>query len=234
MFDLVHITGELDRLVFGRVTKVGYDDKHVAFGEGDERVYRHFYGYVRCLENPRRSLWFKKEGHRSTVYLGPVYHESSITTLSTYPKVGDVLVGIPCSLEKGEAFSWWAPSARPLYELRTMLRKKDRNSLKHTSRMYQKLKSDDLYVFARLLLGDVDTLTSQMLDISERPRHPVKKNETGHQRKKGFELRWDPIPFAFFTSMMTRDRTVLEKVLERFPSVFTEYTAERLESCLAN
>lgn len=175
MFDLTQITGELDRLVFGRVTKVGYEDKHVAFGEGDDRVYRHFYGYVRCLDTPRRSLWFKKDGHRQTIFLGPVRHETSMMTLKTYPKVGDVLVGMPCTLEKGEAFSWWAPAARPLYELRNMLKKKDRASLKHTSRMYQKLKTDDLYVFARLLLGDVDTLASQMLDSSDRPRHPVKK-----------------------------------------------------------
>lgn len=156
-----------------------------------------------------------------------------MTTLKTYPKVGDVLVGMPCTLDKGEAFSWWAPAARPLYELRNMLKKKDRASLKHTSRMYQKLKTDDLYVFARLLLGDVDTLASQMLDSSDRPRHPVKKNDTGHQRKRGFDLRWDPVPFAFFTSMITRDRSVLEQMLEKCPSVHTEYTAERLESCLA-
>lgn len=233
MFDLTQITGELDRLVFGRVTKMGYEDKHVAFGEGDGRVYRHFYGYVRCLDNPRRSLWLKKDGHRPTVYLGPVRHETSITTLQTYPKVGDVVVGIPCTLEKGEALSWWAPSARPLYELRTMLRKKDRGALKHASRMYQKLKTDDLYMFARLLLGDVDTLASQMLDASERPRHPVKKNDTGHQRKRGFDLRWHPVPFAFFTSMITRDRTVLDHILEKCPSVHTEYTAERLDSCLS-
>ena len=234
MFNLAQITGELDRLVFSRVTKVGYEDKHVAFGEGDERVYRHFYGYVRCLDNPRRSLWFKKDGHRSTIYFGPIRHETSLTTLKTYPQVGDVLVGMPCSLEKGEAFSWWAPAARPLYELRAMLRKKDRSALKNTSRMYQKLKSDDLYVFARLLLGDVDTLVSQMFELAERPRHPVKKNDTGHQRKRGFDLRWDPIPFAFFTSMVTRDRTVLERVLERSPITHTEYTIGRLESCLAN
>lgn len=233
MFDLAQITGELDRLVFGRVTKVGYDEKHLAFGEGDERVYRHFFGYVRCLDNPRRSLWFKKDGHRATVYVGPVRHETSITSMKSYPKVGDVLVGVPCSLEKGEALSWWAPSARPLYELRCLLQRKDRTALKHPSRLYQKMKSDDMYVFARLLLGDVDTLAAQLLEPEDRPRHPVKKNETGHQRKRGYDLRWDPIPFAFFSAMVSRDKTVLSSLLDREETpVSTRYTMARLEACL--
>ena len=194
MFDLTQITGELDRLVFW----TRHEDGVRGQARGVRRGRRaRVPPLLRLRPLPRQpsEISVVQEGWTPTHRLSrtraarDVHHHTQ-----TYPKVGDVVVGIPCTLEKGEALSWWAPSARPIYELRTMIRKKDRGALKHASRMYQKLKTDDLYMFARLLLGDVDTLASQMLDASERPRHPVKKNDTGHQRKRGFDLRWHPIP----------------------------------------
>tara|TARA_Y100000748_G_scaffold264012_1_gene233236 strand:+ start:1611 stop:2330 length:720 start_codon:yes stop_codon:yes gene_type:complete len=232
-FDLTALLGEMGTLTFARVTKMVYNEKHVLRGERGEKVYSHFCGFSRCQSKSERSVWFKKESHLPQVYVGPAIHAAPLSKLSEYPRAGDTIVGLAAKAPKGEVFVWWTHGARPLLEFIKMLQEVPTRVLRQSSRTYSRLGGDDLYVFCRLVLGDVRTLALQLTE-GEKQRHPVHKDETGYQRQKGFRLRCHPVCFAYYSALMCRSPAMYEAFLAQVPCAENAdvYTVERLKQVL--
>lgn len=231
-FDLTALLGEMHTLTFARVTKMVYNDKHVLRGERGGKVYSHFCGFSRCQKKSERSVWFKKEGHLSQVYVGPAIHMAPLTKLSEYPRTGDTIVGLTAKAPKGEVFVWWTHNARPLLEFIKMLQEAPARVLRQSSRTYSRLGGDDLYLFCRFVLGDINTLALQLGD--EKQRHPVHKDKTGYQRQRGFRLRCHPVCFAYYAALMCRSPAMYEAFLVQVPDAENTdvYTADRLKQVL--
>ena len=236
MFTLDALRGELGALTFARVTKMVYNEKHVTGGEGEGRTFSHFCGFTRTLDNAKKSVWFKKFNHVAHMHVGPVIHKTSLTRFEEYPRIGDILVGIVRASPKGDVFTWWVHQARPILELATMLQQESHFSraLRQSARTYGRLgHSDDLYLFARLVMGDAEPLVGQLLSEEKRPRHPVAKDASGYQRKRGFNLDRDPIAFAFFTAYMCRNVNIFKHVLAKINDGETgKYTLQRLHNMI--
>ena len=76
---------------------------------------------------------------------------------------------------------------------------------------YPRHTTDDLYVVARLLLlRDVNSLISSLYEYEQRPRHPQKKDESGHQRQRGFDCEFRPVEVAYFVSQFCANKHILE------------------------
>lgn len=233
MFDLTALRGEMKHLTFARVTKMVYNEKHVLHGERKDKVYSHFCGFSRCMAQSERSIWFKKDGHLAQVYVGPAMHTSSLGKFSEYPRVGDVIMGVTAKAPKGEVFLWWTQHARPLLEFVQLLEEAPARVLRQSSRIYSKLRGDDLYLFCRFVLGDVKLLAEQIGE--QKTRHPVHKDDTGYQRQKGFRLRCHPVPFAFYAALMCRNRDMFAAFLSEIDEDNEHadvYTVERLANMI--
>ncbi len=236
MSGLDALRGELGALTFARVTKMVFDDKHVVSKEGEDRTFSHFCGFSRTLDDNKKSVWFKKINHLPKMHIGPVIFETELARYTDYPRAGDILVGIVRPSPKGDVFIWWVHRARPILELSNILKQEAHFSriLRQASRTYNRLgQSDDLYLFARSVMGDTEPLVAQLLPQDKRPRHPVRKDATGYQRKRGFSVAREPITFAFYTALICRDPTVFQSVISAASTLDNvsagKYTLERLQ-----
>ena len=240
-FDLTALRGELAALTFARVTKMVYDEKHVLSGTGPDRVFSHFCGFTRTVDNKKSVVWFKKFNHLPAMHIGPVTLNTSLQKFSEYPRTGDFIAGITKPSAKGDVFVWWVHRAKPIMELIEIVSKQAHFALvlRQSARTHSRLgHSDDLYLFTRLILGDIEPIVKQMLPEDQRPRHPVEKDASGYQRKRGFLIKRDPVAFAFFTAMFCRSEKMLESVFEAAEKEgvmdFGRYTMKRLKTMLDN
>lgn len=235
MSGLGALRGELGALTFARVTKMVYDDKH-AMGNGATRTFSHFCGFSRTLDDSKKSVWFKKINHLPQMHIGPVIFKTGLARYTDYPRTGDILVGIVRPSPRGDVFIWWVHRARPILELSVILKQEAHFSriLRQASRTYNRLgQSDDLYLFTRSVMGDIGPLVAQLLPPDKRPRHPVHKDITGYQRKRGFDVERGPIKFAFYTALICRDPTIFQNVISAASNIVSvssgKYTTGRLQ-----
>ena len=225
---------EIETLTFARVTRVVLDEKHRV-----GKTYTHFYGFAKNLDDASQSIWFRKAGFVGNMddggfYFGPVLHRPLLE--DNFPEQGDIVVGITVNHTKGLAFKWWVHQAMPFRQFSLMLR--ENKPFHNLSRAYSRLclpteHPDDLYMLGRLLLcKDTDTLASQLKEASERPRHPVSKDDSGYQRRRGFLVSMGAVEFAFFSCLFSRDAALFETFVSKIDKEkhkLNVYTPQRLE-----
>ena len=126
------------------------------------------------------------------------------------------MVGKITETKKNPMFQWWTHKARPFLEFVRTVRRGPR-VFRNPSKAYALLKlehtrehtTDDLYVVARLLLlRDVNSLISSLYEYEQRPRHPQKKDESGHQRQRGFDCEFRPVEVAYFVSQFCANKHI--------------------------
>ena len=251
-FNTKHLLREFDSLVFARVTST----KVVPPKEG-EPVPKDpfFFGFAVRVdlvdEKKQNTIWFKKNTHvtsRGGFFAVGVSH---VPACDVPPERGDIVVGKITETKKGPMFQWWTHKARPFLEFVRTVRRGPR-VFRNPSKAYALLKlehtrehtTDDLYVVARLLLlRDVNSLISSLYEYEQRPRHPQKKDESGHQRQRGFDCEFRPVEVAYFVSQFCANKHILEACIahlnkhsdkiQNWPHQdMTDYTPERLQSFL--
>ena len=142
---------------------------------------------------------------------------TSLQKFSEYPRTGDFIAGITKPSAKGDVFVWWVHRAKPIMELIEIVSKQAHFALvlRQSARTHSRLGHSG----RSLPVHAVDFgrhRTDRQADASgrSRPRHPVEKDASGYQRKRGFLIKRDPVAFAFFTAMFCRSEKMLESVFE--------------------
>lgn len=259
---LDQVAEELSVLTFARVSKVVLEDKHKdAPRGGEEASYRHYYGFAvveKSKENKKdkkqpknRTVWFKNATHLSRnggFFFGSVSHCPGYAKVSDLPKRGDIIVGKLVESKKGYYYDYWTHCATPFMNFRAFLRGAPRK-LSNEPRAFSMLKlahsrqktTDDLYIMAQVLLKqNVSILVSQLMEEKERVRHPWLKDESGYQRKRGFELEYHVVEIAYFLSLFVKQPFIYKKFVQELErrrkdvvdwpdAKLEEYSLERLE-----
>ncbi len=265
-----HALIEFSTLVFARVTHVVEPEKEKKENETGEptgattglikgpkgpKGPKFYYGFAARIEKvddeKQNTVWFKRNTHLN-VRGGGFFAvgTSHAPDPDPAPERGDIVVGKIREIEgKGPMFTWWTHHARPFLEFTRILKRGPR-ALRNTGKAFALLKmahtrsktTDDLYVIARLVvLNDVNTLISRLFEPESMPRHPVKKDSTGHQRQRGFHMEFSPIEVAYYVAQFCNNKEVLvaciahlnkhaEKVLEWPSQDLSDFTPERLEN----
>lgn len=221
---------EMSPLVFARVSSISLKDEFIdkyTTSVEKETSYSHYYGFAK-IENEHPefsgSVWFKRATHLSRnggMFFGPVSHSPLYSKVKEIPTKGDIIVGKIVKMSKGWGYAWWTHNARPFLNFRAFTLNTKR--LSNDVRAFNMLKmehtrsktTDDLYMMAQFCLKqNILLLVKQMFSESDKPRHPWIKDEKGYQRKKGLDLEYHPVEFAYFTSLFSKNVKLYKSFLE--------------------
>jgi hypothetical protein len=249
---------ELSVLTFARVSKVVLADENKESSKG-EVSYKYYYGFASVekakTDKDKKTVWFKNATHLSRnggFFFGSVSHCPGYSKLNDIPKRGDIIVGKMIPSTKGAQYEWWTHHATPFMNFRAFIRSP--RKLQNEPRAFSMLKlthsrtqtTDDLYIMAQVLLRqNVSLLVSQLLDDKQRVRHPWLKDESGYQRKRGFELEYHVVEIAYFLSLFAKNTRIYKQFLEQldkkkqeildWPAAkLKEYNMDRLEKNIEN
>ncbi len=262
---LDQVDEELSVLTFARVSKIVLEDKHKEASHATEEAsYRYYYGFA-VIEKGKttnekdtkddkkevmRTVWFKNATHYSRnggFFFGSVSHAPGYTKASDIPRRGEIIVGQLVESKKGYSYEYWTHHATPFMNFRAFLRAP--RKLSNDPRAFSMLKlvhsrqktTDDLYIMAQVLLKqNVSIMVSQLMAEGERVRHPWLKDESGYQRKRGFELEYHVVEIAYFLSLFVKQPSIYKNFLQELErkkknvmdwpdAKLEEYSLERLE-----
>ena len=227
---LTQVYEELSPLVFARVSSISLKDEFIdkyTTAQEKEKSYMHYFGFAKIESNHpvySGSVWFKRATHMTRnggLFFGPVSHAPLYSKEKEIPSKGDIIVGKITKLEKGLSFVWWTHAARPFLNFRAFAMNTRR--LNNDVRAFNMLKlehtrsktTDDLYMMAHFCLKqNVSLLVKQMFSENEKPRHPWLKDTKGYQRKRGLDLEYHPVEFAYFTCLFSKNTALYATFLE--------------------